>query len=144
MRQFASVLALGLSVGAALAQAAEMTGADIKSLINGNTVYLSLNAGATAGAGDGVIFYDADGKATFKTPTGAIWHGSWAIKDNTVCIDWKELPNNPCTRYEKDGADTVMINAATGKPRGKMVKVARAIRRSYSDRARCAVSIVWP
>ena len=123
MLKIATVLALGLGVCATTAQASEMTGAEIKVLISGNTAYLALNPGATAGTGDGAIFYNADGTATFKTPTGAIWHGPWTIKDNSVCVDWKELPNNPCTRYEKQDADIVLINVATGKPRGKIVKV---------------------
>lgn len=124
MLKFASVVVVGVGLWATAVQAAEMTGADIKTLISGNTVYLSLSASSSAGAGDGVIFYGVDGKAMFKTPTGAIWHGSWVIKDNTVCLDWKELPNNPCTRYEKDQAEVTIFNTATGKPRGKIIKVA--------------------
>ncbi len=108
MHRLSIVLALGLGVATA-AQAAEMTGAEIKTLISGNTAYLALNT-VQAGTGEGIIFYNTDGAATFKTPKGAIWHGPWTIKDNTVCIDWKELPNNPCTRYEKEGADIVLIN----------------------------------
>lgn len=123
MLKIAIVLALGLGVWTTAAQANEMTGAEIKVLISGNTAYLALNPGVAAGAGDGAIFYNTDGTATFKTPSGAIWHGSWTIKDNTVCADWKELPNNACTRYEKQGSDIVLINMATGKPRGKIVKV---------------------
>jgi len=119
----AIVLALGFGLCATGAQATEMTSADIKALISGNTAYISLNPGGSAGVGDGMIFYNTDGTATFKTPNGPIWHGTWTVKDNTACIDWKELPNNPCTRYEKQDADIVLINVATGKPRGKLVKV---------------------
>jgi hypothetical protein len=118
------VLALGLGACATAAQASEMSASDIRTLVSGNTAYLALNPGAAAGTGDGVIYYSADGTATFKTPSGAIWHGPWILKDNTLCIDWKEQPNNPCTRYEKEGSDIVLINVATGKPRGKVVKVA--------------------
>jgi hypothetical protein len=123
MFKIAFGLAFGLGVCATTAQASEMTAAEIKVLISGNTAYLALNPGATAGTGDGFIFYNTDGTATFKTPNGAIWHGPWTIKDNTVCIDWKELPNNSCTRYEKDQTDIILINVATGKPRGKIVKI---------------------
>lgn len=123
MLKIAIVLALGLGLCTTAAQANEMTGAEIKVLISGNTAYLALNPGAAAGTGEGAIFYSTDGTATFKTPSGAIWHGPWTIKDNTVCIDWKELPNNACTRYEKQGSDILLINMATGKPRGKIVRV---------------------
>jgi len=118
------VLMAGLALSAMGAQAAEIAGAEIKALISGNTVYLALVPGGPAGGGDGAIFYNTDGTATFKTPAGPIWHGTWQVKDNQLCVDWKELPNNPCTRYEKDGAETVLINTATGKQRGKLVRVA--------------------
>ena len=48
-------------VGTAIA--ADMTGAEIKELVSGKTVYLDLGAGATAGAGKGAIYYAADGTA---------------------------------------------------------------------------------
>jgi hypothetical protein len=103
---------------------AEMIATEIKELISGNTVYIELNTGAAAGTGQGAIYYGADGKATFKTPSGPIWDGSWTIKENTVCVDWKQLPNNPCTKYEKQESTITLINMGTGKPRGKIVKVA--------------------
>lgn len=119
----AIVVALALGLCATSAQAGEMSGTEIKTLVSGNTAYLTLNPGGPAGGGEGIIYYNADGTATFKTPNGPIWHGSWTVKDDTACIDWKELPNNPCTRYEKQDADIILINVATGKPRGKLVKV---------------------
>jgi len=122
MFKHAIVLAASLALCATAAHASEMTGAEIKALISGNTSYLALDT-PTAGTGEGIIYYNADGTATFKTPKGAIWHGPWTVKDNTLCIDWKEMPNNPCTRYDKQGADILLINVATGKPRGKIVKV---------------------
>ena len=122
---FKTVLVVAFVFGACAssAQASDMTGAEIKALISGNTAYLALNPGGAAGSGEGAIFYNTDGTATFKTPAGTVWHGPRAIKDNTVCIDWKELPNNSCTRYEKREADITLINMATGKPRGKIVKI---------------------
>ena len=105
------------------ARGAEMTATEIKELVTGNTVYLELNAGAAAGAGQGAIHFGAEGKATFKTPSGPIWDGPWTMKENTVCIDWKQLSNNPCTKYEKQDSTITLINMATGKPRGKIVKV---------------------
>ena len=55
---------------------------------------------------------------------GALWHGTWAIKDNTACTDWKEFPNNPCNKYDKQGDAVMQINAVTGQPRGKILKTA--------------------
>ena len=106
------------------AAAADLTGAQIKELISGKSVYLENSATSTAGAGQGVIYYAADGTALYKTGSGKILHGTWTIKDNTACIDWKEAPNNPCTRYDKQGDTITTFNVATGQPRGKVLKTA--------------------
>jgi hypothetical protein len=97
-----------------------MTGDEVKALIAGKTVYLELAATSTGGAGQGVIFYSLDGSALYRTASGAIWHGTWTIRGNNVCIDWKEAPNNPCTKYDKTGNTIAIINLATGQTRGKV------------------------
>ena len=106
------------------ASAADMTGAEIKSFISGKSVYLELGAGSVAAPGQGVIFYNEDGTALYKTGNGTMWHGTWAIKDNTACVVWKETPNNACTRYDKQGDAVSIINATTGQTRGKVLKTA--------------------
>jgi hypothetical protein len=120
VRAVGIVLALGLPFAAL---AAEMTAAEIKQLVTGKSVYLDLEATSAGSGGKATLFYTADGKATLKRPSGELWHGTWTIKDNTVCIDWKEMPNNPCTRFEKQGDVITIINVATGKPRGTIAKV---------------------
>ena len=107
-------------VGTALA--ADMTGAEIKELISGKSVYLELTATSTGGVGQGVIYYAPDGTALYKTGSGAVWTGTWTVKDNTGCTDWKQSPNNPCSKYDKQGDTITQINVATGKPRGKVLK----------------------
>ena len=110
-------------IGTALA--ADMTGAEIKELITGKTVYLELAAGSVTGAtGQGAIYYNTDGNALYKTAKGDMWHGTWTIKDNTGCVVWKETPNNACTRYDKQGDVITLINVATGQARGKITKTA--------------------
>ena len=106
------------------ARAAEMTGPEIKQFLSGKTVYLELTATSSGGSGQGVIYYAADGTALYKTAKGALWHGTWAIKDNTACTDWKEFPNNPCAKYDKQGDAVMTTNAVTGQPRGKILKTA--------------------
>jgi hypothetical protein len=67
------------------AGAADLTGAELKDLLSGKSVYLQMTAASSTGtAGQGVIYYAADGDALYKTPAGALWHGTWAIKDNAV------------------------------------------------------------
>ena len=106
------------------ARAAEMTGPEIKQFLSGKTVYPELTATSSGGAGQGAIYYAADGTALYKTAKGALWHGTWAIKDNTLCTDWKEFPNNPCSKYDKQGDAVMVFNAVTGQPRGKILKTA--------------------
>ena len=119
----ASASAFGL---ASAASAADLTGAEIKSLISGKTVYLDIGGGgsSTGATGPGVIHYSADGTAVFKTPKGEMWTGKWTIKDNTGCVEWKQAPANACTRYDKQGDAVTLINVATGLPRGKITKTA--------------------
>ena len=107
------------------ATAAELTGAEIKELITGKSVYLeTTGASVTGTSGQGVIYYAADGSALYKTPKGVMWHGKWIIKDNNACIDWKEKPNNGCVKYDKQGDATNIIDAATGQTRAKVSKIA--------------------
>lgn len=105
--------------------AAELTGAEIKDLVAGKSVYLEYTtASATGTAGMGVIYYALDGIALYKTPKGVMWHGTWKINGNTNCHDWKEAPNNPCAKYDKQGDTISVINSATGQVRGKILKTA--------------------
>jgi hypothetical protein len=106
------------------ATAADLTGAELNHLLSGRSVYLQTTlASATGAAGQGVIYYAADGKAVYKTPTGVLWHGTWAIKGNTVCFDWKEKRNNPCSKYEKRGDSISIIGVTTGEVRAKIVGI---------------------
>jgi hypothetical protein len=107
------------------ALAADLTGAEIKTLLTGNTVYLETTAASSSGqAGQGVIYWADDGTALFKTPSGSIMHGKWEIKGDTNCTDWKERPGAGCTRYDKAGDTITVIDATSGKVRAKIVKTA--------------------
>ena len=121
-----SIAALGAIGLAANASAADLTDAEIKTLISGKTVYLDIGGGGsiTGATGPAVIFYAADGNAVFKTPKGEMWTGKWSIKGNQGCVEWKQAPTNACTRYDKQGETVTLINVATGQPRGKITKTA--------------------
>jgi hypothetical protein len=119
------ITAIGSICMLSSAMAAELTGAQIKDSITGKSVYLETTASsATGAAGHGVIYYDLNGTALYKTPKGVMWHGTWKIEGNTACIDWKEKPNNGCVKYDKQGDTTSVIDVATGQPRGKVMKIA--------------------
>jgi len=110
-------------IGSALA--ADMTGAEIKAFLTDRTIYLeTTTASATGHAGQGVIYWAADGTALFKTPTGSMLHGKWEIKGNTNCIDWKERPSMGCVRYDKTGDVVMVIDIASGEARAMIVKIA--------------------
>jgi hypothetical protein len=117
------VSAIGSVLLVGSAAAADLTGAQIKELISGKSIYLENTTTSTGGAGQGVIYYAEDGTALFKTAKGPINHGKWSIKDNTACVEWKEVPVNPCSKYSKEGDTVTVINVATGQSRGKILKV---------------------
>lgn len=105
--------------------AADMTGAQIKAFLSGNTVYLQTTTASSSGqAGQGVIYWAADGTALFKTANGSIMHGTWAVKDNSNCTNWKERPGSGCVRYDKNGNTITVIDVASGKTRATIVKTA--------------------
>jgi len=105
--------------------AADMTGAQIKTFLSGNTVYLQTTAASASGqAGQGIIYWATDGTALYKTPSGAMMHGKWQIKENTNCTEWKERPGTGCVRYDKTGDTVTVIDVASGQSRAKIVKTA--------------------
>ncbi|MGA7326231.1 MAG: hypothetical protein WBX25_17540 [Rhodomicrobium sp.] len=107
------------------AMAADLTGAEIKNTISGNTIYLETMAGSVTGTqGKGIIYYAADGTALYKTPKGEMWHGTWAIRENTNCTTWKEAGKVACSRYDKQGDSITLINPENGQARAKIDKTA--------------------
>ena len=122
MRAALAAAALAAVVGTAIA--ADMTGDEIKATISGKTVYLECGATSTGGTGQGIIYYATDGSALYKSAGKGMLHGTWSVKGNTACTDWKEVPNNPCSRYDKQGDTITQINVATNQPRCKISKTA--------------------
>ena len=120
----AALAAAGLVAVVGTAIAADMTGDEIKATISGKTVYLECGATSTGGTGQGIIYYAADGSALYKSAGKGMLHGTWSVKGNTSCTDWKEVPNNPCSRYDKQGDTITLINVTTNQPRCKISKTA--------------------
>jgi hypothetical protein len=109
-------------IGPALA--ADLTGDQIKALLSGKTVYIeTTNASSSGQAGQAVIYWAEDGTALFKTPNGTIMHGKWQVKGNTNCPEWKERPGTACVRYDKTGDVVTAVDAASGQPRAKYLKI---------------------
>lgn len=110
-------------VGSAIA--ADMTGAEIKAFLSDKTAYLETTAASAGGAaGQVVIYWGKDGTALYRTPSGTMMHGTWEIKGNTNCTDWKERPGTGCVRYDKAGDIVTVIDATSGATRAKIAKTA--------------------
>lgn len=120
-----AIFAAGVAGLAGVALAADMTGTEIKEFLSGKTSYLETTAASASGAaGQAAIFWSNDGTALYKTPAGAILHGTWQTKGNTLCAEWKERPDAGCVRYDKAGDVVSIIDVASGQNRGKIVKTA--------------------
>jgi hypothetical protein len=105
--------------------AAKMTGAEITTYLSGKTAYIETTAASGSGAaGQAVIYWASDGTAFYKTPSGAMFHGKWEIKGNTLCAEWRERPNTGCIRYEKTGDAVTAFDAKSGELRAKIPKTA--------------------
>jgi hypothetical protein len=120
-----AISALGSFCLIAPAAAAELTGSEIKDMISGKSVYIQTTAGSvTDTAGQGVIYYALDGSALYKTPKGVMWHGTWAIKGNTNCSNWKEVGKVACSKYDMQGETISIIDPENGLVRAKILKTA--------------------
>jgi hypothetical protein len=107
------------------ATAADLTGAEIQSLISGKTGYVETGAASVTGAiGKGAIYWAADGSGLYKTPQGPVWHGTWSVKGNLYCSEWKEGAKRPCVKAEKQGDIVSLIDSESGQLRVKILKTA--------------------
>jgi hypothetical protein len=128
MRLFKPPIAAGFAsicilVGSAAA--ADMTGAEIQSLICGKTGYVQTGVASVTGTtGEGAIYWGADGNSLYKTPQGPIWHGIWSIKGSLYCSDYKEGSKRPCMKVEKQGDTVNFIDSESGQLRITFVKIA--------------------
>jgi hypothetical protein len=127
MRAFNYSVAAGFASMSILASAsaAEMTAAEIQSLVSGKTGYVKTAPSSVTGAvGEGVIYWAADGNNLYKTPQGPIWHGTWFPKGNLYCSEYKEGPKRPCMRVEKQGDAINLVDSESGQIRATVVKTA--------------------
>ena len=100
-----------------------MTGEEIRSFVSGKTLYVQTGPGSVTGTiGEGAIYLAEDGTGLYKTPSGAIWHGTWTIRDNNYCSNWKEGWKRPCQRFERHGDTVNSFDVETGQLRIKITK----------------------
>lgn len=114
-----------IAISATSSFAADMSTDELRRLLVGRTYYLDVAAGGTlANGGQATLYFAPDGTVLNRIPSGKIQQGTWTIKDDAVCVAWKDLPPNPCSKYDKQGDVVTVINLATGQPRGKISKTA--------------------
>ncbi|MEM9342272.1 MAG: hypothetical protein AAGA87_04450 [Pseudomonadota bacterium] len=126
MRRF-HCLSLAVLMAAGPALAVEPIGPDqLKTLITGNTLYVSLPAGVPGAPEGGIapIYFAVDGAATAKLPAGLTLIGTWEFAAEGYCVDWDNGPKDSCSSISR-GADSFMImDAKSGEPRGQVFTIA--------------------
>lgn len=105
-------------LAAGTAQAETRLGAEqLDGLLTGNTVYLETPAG------EAPVLYGADGRAAALLPDGTALVGTWSIDADGYCIDWENGPKGSCTRATRMPGAIALTDAATGDPRGRILRV---------------------
>ncbi|WP_342077949.1 hypothetical protein [Yoonia sp. SS1-5] len=119
------VTALAITGSTAMADVT-MTGAQINALINGNTLYVEIPAGAPGAphGGTAPVFYATDGAAAALLPAGLKLVGTWALDGDSYCIDWNNGPKNSCTTLVRNADGFAVIDASKGEPRGIVRQIA--------------------
>ena len=107
------------------AVATELTSAEIKKLVTGNTLYIETRPESVTKT----LYYVPDGTVLFKTWMGDVRHGTWTVKDNAICtyfIVAQSKNVNPCSKYDKRGdtIDLIDSSSSTGAVRAKILKTA--------------------
>jgi hypothetical protein len=82
--------------------------------------------------------YGADGRATFRLPTGTILRGVWSLKDDHYCADWENGPRNSCTKLIRMPGSVLMVDLAT-----ESEEITRLCRARKSRDARRDTSQPW-
>lgn len=95
-------------------------------LVTGNTLYVTMPAGAPGAPEGGVapIYYSDDGSAAALLPAGLKLVGTWKMADTGYCIDWENGPKNSCSTIGRSDESFVIMDAASGDPRGQVFTIA--------------------
>ncbi|MGR3511713.1 MAG: hypothetical protein ACU0GG_03045 [Paracoccaceae bacterium] len=126
MRQFLTLGFSALAASPALAADGPFGPEATEALINGNTLYVEIPAG-TPGAPEGgtaPIYYGTDGAAAAQLPGGPKLVGVWSMTANGYCIHWENGPKNSCSVLQRGDAMFLIVDAASGDPRGTVTRIA--------------------
>lgn len=118
---------LAIAVFAHASAAADPLSTDqLSPLITGNTLYVTVPAGAPGAPDGGVapIYYAPDGTAAAQLPAGLKLVGTWRMGDGSYCIDWDNGPKNSCSKLMREESAFVILDAASRDPRGRVFTIA--------------------
>jgi len=95
-------------------------------LIAGNTLYVTIPAGAPGAPDGGVapIFYGTDGTAAAQLPAGPKLVGTWQMTEKGYCVDWDNGPKNSCSALVRGEDSFLIMDQANGTPRGQVFAIA--------------------
>lgn len=113
----AMVFGLAFGGSAIAADAPAMTTDEISSLLVGRTLFM-VDRSRGRGAGNSVrMYFSPDGTVSASSSSGMSNSGSYTIKDNTMCNDWRDSRwRSPwCFTLHRDD-DDVDFMAITGSP----------------------------
>lgn len=117
-------LAVALAANTAMADQGP-TQDQLSILITGNTLYVTIPAGAPGAPEGGVaqIYFGRDGAARAALPAGQTLIGTWSLGEIGYCIDWENGPRNSCSVLTRAGDSFVVTDAASGDPRGRVFTI---------------------
>ncbi|MEE1655983.1 hypothetical protein VB618_07230 [Microvirga sp. CF3062] len=100
-----------------------MNAEQIDGLIRGATVYHRLTDGSPHGAGEVAFYFEPDGRAVARFPSGKIQTGAWQIEGDVYRLDWDGgLQNSRSSLTKEDGA-IVVRNASDGVVRSRIIRI---------------------
>lgn len=100
-----------------------MTLDQIDALVRGATLYHRLAEGSQQGAGVAIFYFDNDGRAAARLPSGKQMVGNYYLEDGGYVMNWDGgLQNSRSTLVKEDGA-LVCRNATDGVLRSTIEKI---------------------
>lgn len=103
-----------------------LNSAQLEPLILGNTLYVTIPAGAPGAPEGGIapIHYGRDGSAAAQLPAGLKLVGTWELSDEGYCVNWDNGPKNSCSTLVRAEESFLVVDQESGDPRGRVFNIA--------------------
>ncbi|MEH3046610.1 hypothetical protein [Sphingomonas adhaesiva] len=100
-----------------------MTKEQIGALVRGATLYHTLAEGASHGAGVAIFYFDPNGRAAARLPSGKLMAGVYRVEDGGYVVDWDNGLQNSRSILAKEGGLLVCRNAVDGQLRSTVERI---------------------